>query len=61
MDRALDEDRGTVLGDAVAMTDEDVFAIDMIGSTMTRSFICFFVAFEEEIATTIAHIDAFAV
>ena len=49
------------MGDAVAMTDEDVFVIDMIGSAMPSGFVFLFVAFKEEIASAIAHIDAVAV
>ena len=49
------------MGDAVAVTDKDVLIVDMIGSTMTCCLKGFLVAFQKEITTTVAHVDAIAV
>ena len=57
----MDEDGSTVLGHTIAMTDEDVFAIEVIGCAMTSSFILLFISFEEEVATTIPHVDSFTI
>jgi hypothetical protein len=43
------------------MTDKDVLTIKTVYSTMAGGLIRLFVAFEEKITTTIAHIDTFAV
>ena len=60
-DGTLDKDGGTILSDAITVADKDVATIDMVDSTMARSLIRLFVAFEEKITTTIAHIHALAV
>ena len=49
------------MGDAIAMTDEDVLSVKTIYSTMTCSLKLFFVTFEEEISTTIPHVDTFTI
>ena len=49
------------MGNTVAMTDEDILTIDMIGSAMAHSLKLLLVAFEEQGAAAIAHILAAAV
>ena len=49
------------MSDAVAVTDKDVLVIDVIGSTMTCCLEGFLIAFQKEITTTIAHIDAITI
>ena len=60
-DGALDEHGGSIAGGAVAVTDEDVFAVEGVGCTVTGCFPFFLVAFQEEGATTVDHILAVAV
>ena len=50
-----------MVGDAIAMTDEDVLTVKTIYGTMTCSLKLFFVTFEEEISTTIPHVDTLTV
>ena len=57
-DGTLDENRGAIVGNAIAMADKDILTIHVIGRTMTCGFEVLFVAFEKEYATTIAHIGA---
>ena len=49
------------MGGAVAVTDKDVVAVEMIGGTVAGSLILFLVAFEEDGAATLQHVGAFAV
>ena len=55
-DGTLDENRGAIVGNAIAMADKEILTIHVIGRTMACGFEVLFVAFEEEFATTIAHI-----
>ena len=57
-DGALDKDGGSLMGDAIAMTDEDVLTVHRICSTMACGLECLLVTFDKELAATIAHIDA---
>ena len=49
------------MGDAVAVTDEDVLTIEMVGRTMASGLEIRLVAFEEELAATVAHVPAIRV
>ena len=60
-DGTLDEDGGSILGDTITVADENVLTIHVIDGTMTCGFIFVLVAFEEEVAATIAHVNALAV
>ena len=52
---------GSLMGNAIAMTDKDIFTIDVVGSTMACSLKLFFVTFEEDRAATRQHILSIAV
>lgn len=56
VDGTLDKNRGAIVGNAIAVADEDILTIHVIGRTMACCFEVLFIAFEEEFATTIAHI-----
>ena len=45
------------MGNTVAMTEEVVVAIDMVDGTMADGLELAFVAFEEQVATAIAHVN----
>ena len=60
-DGTLNEHGGSVLRGTVAMTDEDVLSIEIVGSTMSGSLPFFLVTFQEDSATTICHVLACAV
>ena len=60
-DGTLDQDRGTLMGNAVTMTDEDVVSVEVIGSTVAGSLILFLIAFKEYVTTTVTHVDTLAV
>ena len=49
------------MGNAVPVTDKDVLSVDVIYGTMSSRLECLFVAFKEEIAASIAHVDSIAV
>lgn len=49
------------MGNTVTMTDEDVLAIEGIGGTMACSLKRLLVAFEEDVASSVTHVNTLAV
>ena len=46
---------------AIAVTDKDILTVNMVCGTMTCCLELFFIAFEKQVSSTVAHVDAFAV
>lgn len=57
----LDEHGGTTMGGTVAVADEEVFAIEVVGGAVAGGFPFFFVTFQEERSATEEHVLALAV
>jgi hypothetical protein len=49
------------MGDAVTMTDEDVLAVESIGGTVTSSLKRLLVALEEDVSSSVTHVNTLAV
>ena len=60
-DGLLNEEGGTVETGRVAVTDEEAFPIEVVGSTMACGLKRCFIAFQEKGASTIQHITTFMV
>ena len=58
---ALYEQGYTMLCRTVAMADEDVLAVEIVGGAMSCCLPLFLVSFKEECASSIGHVLAFAV
>lgn len=60
-DGTLDEQSDAILSRAVAVTDEDVLAVEGVGGTMASGLPLFLVAFQDDGTATVSHILAAAV
>ena len=57
----LYQDAGTIVGNAITMTDKDVLIIEMIDCTVTSRLKLFLVALKNQRSPTLAHVDAVTV
>ena len=57
----LYQDAGTIVGNAITMTDKDVLIIEMIDCTVTSRLKLFLVALKNQCSPTLSHIDTIAV